>query len=292
LFRSGFFCSGFSYVCGGKKSPHRYPDMTVAEWLGYKYHAARRLGMMIRWLSNWSEVWASYRADLPVPPLLFRSGLTLHHGSHDSPIALLLEVFGERQYRRHLTTPVQGLMIDLGANVGAVSLDWALRSLALRIHAYEPNPSTNTVLRYNVEVNALADRITVYNDAVGGQAGELQLWTNINSMTATGYSEGPPSPHAVAVRVPLIDLNEVVKRAGGGPVSLLKMDTEGAEVDTLGGASKATLQAIRQVILEYHNGIYPDAAARCRTMLEQAGFCCLTRPSNSVNGLIYAWRAD
>jgi FkbM family methyltransferase len=266
--------------------------MSIGEWLGYKFRAARTLARMMRWLSNWPEVWSCYRAGRGVPPLKFRSGLTLHHGLHDSPIALLHEVFGERQYRRHLNRPVEGMMIDLGANVGAVAMDWAHRSRALRIHAYEPNPATNTVLRHNIEANGFASRVTIYDEAVGRGSGELRLWTNVNSMTTTGYSVAPPAGDAVATLVPLIDLNEVVRRAGGGPVSLLKMDTEGAEVDTLEGASQLTLQAIRQVILEYHTGIFPDAAARCRKALEQAGFECLVRPTNAVNGLIYAWRND
>lgn len=246
----------------------------------------------MRWLSNWPEVWSLYRAARPLPPLRFRCGLTLHHGPHDSPIALLHEVFGERQYRRHLRGPVEGIMIDLGANVGAVTLDWARRSRALRVHAYEPNPATNTVLRHNVEANGLTDRITVFNDAVGRESGELRLWTNLNSMTATGYSESPPAPGAVAMTVPQIDLNEVVRRAHGGPVALLKIDTEGAEADTLEGASPVTLQAIRQIILEYHVGLCPDAPLRCKEALEQAGFRCLIRPTNQSHGLMYATRHD
>jgi FkbM family methyltransferase len=266
--------------------------MTVAEWVGYKFWAALTLSRMIRWLSNWREVWSAYRAGLPPPALQFRSGLTLHHGPHDSPIGLLHEVFGQRQYRRHLHGPVEGVMIDLGANIGAVTIDWARRSRPLRIHAYEPNPATNRMLRHNIEANGLTGRVTVYDEAVGRDSGELRLWTNVHSMTVTGYGDTPPESDAIALSVPLIDLDEVVRRAGGGPVALLKMDTEGAEVDTLEGASPATLQAIRQVILEYHIRPCPNASARCQTALGQAGFRCLVRPINASQGLIYAWRTD
>src|ERR1700749_386093 len=96
--------------------------MKFSEWVFFKYHAARTLGRMVRWLSNWSEGWSAYRASLPPPPLRFRDGLTLHHGRLDNPVSLLREVFGERQYRRHIERPRDGLMIDIGANIGAVTV--------------------------------------------------------------------------------------------------------------------------------------------------------------------------
>jgi FkbM family methyltransferase len=148
------------------------------------------------------------------------------------------------------------------------------------------------MLRRNVEANGLTERVTVFDEAVGRGSGELRLWTNVNSLTSTGYGETPPAPEAVVTHVPLIDLDEVVRRAGGGPVALLKMDTEGAEVDTLEGASPTTLRAIKQVILEYHLRASPDAQSRCLKVLEQAGFHCRVQPLHVYHGLIYAWRTD
>ena len=264
----------------------------MKSWLNYKLHAARTLWRMARWLSNWREVWGAYRAGRALPPLVFRSGLTLHHEADDSPVALLHEVFGERQYARHLEAPEGGVMIDLGANIGAVALDWASRSEGLRVHAYEPNPPTNGTLRRNVEANGLAGRVFVHDEAVGRAGGHFEMWTNVRSMAATGYADSPPREGAVRVRVPSVDLDEVVRRAGGGPVALLKMDTEGAEADTLEGAAPETLAAIRQVVLEYHDVFCPGALARCRGVLERAGFRCLVRPTNERQGLIYARRSE
>jgi FkbM family methyltransferase len=264
--------------------------MTVSEWVFFKYYAALTLGRMIRWLSNWREVWSAYRASRQPPPLRFRDGFTLHHGRLDSPVSLLREVFGERHYRRHIESPLDGVMIDIGANIGAVTLDWASRSGRLHIHAYEPNPATYSVLQHNVEANGLTDRVTMHQEAVGRESGRLRLWTNVHSMTATAYSDAPPTPEAIATYVPLVDLNEVVRRAGGQPIALLKIDTEGGEADALEGATPATLESLRQVILEYHDKLCPNASGRCRRVLEEAGFRCLVRPMNANHGLIYARR--
>ena len=52
----------------------------------------------------------------------------------------------------------------------------------------------------------MAGRVTVFDEAVGRDSGEVRLWTNVNSMTTTGYSDAPPESGAVLYHVPLIDL--------------------------------------------------------------------------------------
>jgi FkbM family methyltransferase len=226
-----------------------------------------------------------------LPPLRFRSGFTVFYGPHDDPVSLLHEIFGERHYTRNVKLPTEGVMIDLGANIGVVTLDWASRGPQLRIHAYEPNPSTNQILTHNIDANELGERVTVHPEAVAGAPGEMRLWTNVHSMIATGYSDTAPRSGAIAEVVPVIDLNEVVRRAGGS-IALLKMDTEGAEAETLEGATPVTLRAIEQVVLEYHESLCPNALARCKKVLEEADFHCRIRPINATQGLIYASRNE
>jgi len=259
-------------------------------WCAGKVHAARVLARMVILLANWREVWSSYRVGLPLPPLHFRRGFTLYHGAGDDPIMLLHEVFVRGCYRHYNDKELSGVMLDLGANIGAVSLDWASRSRGVRIHAYEPNPGTWEILWQNVKANGFADRITIHKEAVGRRFGDFRLWTNVHSLLVTGYGEVPPAPGAVAICVPMIDLNEVIRRAGGGPITLLKIDTEGAEADTLEGATPLTLEAIEQVILEYHDGLCPGALSRCRRVLGRSGFNYRIRPVTASQGLVYASR--
>jgi hypothetical protein len=134
--------------------------------------------------------------------------------------------------------------------------------------------------------------VTVHNEAVGLGPGALRLWTNGCSLSATGYVDDLHEPEAIPIDVPLVDLNEVIRRVGGSPVDLLKIDTEGAEADTLEAASPATLNAVQQVVLEYHLRRCPDSLLRCKKVLERAGFQCLIHPVNDYHGLIYAWRTD
>jgi FkbM family methyltransferase len=180
------------------------------------------------------------------------------------------------------------VLIDLGANIGAVTLDFASRSAKLRVYAYEPNPMTNKVLRTNIEVNGLADRVKVYGEAIGRNFGELKLRTNLPSVLVTAYGDTRPTTEAMAVNVKMIDLNEVVRRVGE-PITLLKIDTEGAEADILEGADAVTLDSVGCVVLEYHDQLFPEALSRCKAVLTRAGFDCVVYPANPRQGLLYAW---
>jgi FkbM family methyltransferase len=261
--------------------------MKLRELIAAKFLAARTLVRMIRWLENWRAVWRVYRKRQTLPPLRFRRGFTLHHGSGDEPLLLLYEIFVEGCYARDQIS--DGVIVDLGANIGAATLSWTSRSADVTVHAYEPNPATNKTLRQNIERNNLGGQVIVYDEAVGGQTGEIQLWTDVPSLLATSYGASPPAANGTAIKVPMIALSEVLRRTGNSQISLLKMDTEGAEADILEGASTLDLQSIKRIVLEYHDNLCPDAFQRCKRILDGAGFRTESAPINAQQGLLYAW---
>jgi hypothetical protein len=89
--------------------------------------------------------------------------------------------------------------------------------------------------------------------------------------------------------VPTVSLDHAITRTGAGQIAL-KIDAEGAEVEMLESAAQATLAAIDEVALEYHDSIVPDARERCQAVLTQAGFTCRTMPFTSDQGILVARR--
>jgi FkbM family methyltransferase len=245
----------------------------------------------MRHVRNWQEIWPLYFSGQPFPSLRLRCGLTLHHGNHDGPVATLLEIFGDNCYARHLKPRIGDVIVDVGANIGVFSLYWANRAKKIRIHAYEPNPETHKTLKLNVESNHLNEQITVFCEGVGSRCAQSEMWTNVPSLVATGCDRPAPTPEAIPVRIQIVDLNEVVKRAG--PIELLKIDTEGAEAEILEGASLGALKQIRHIVLEYHENLCPSALVRCQRVLEEANYTCIVEPelrSGERRGLLYASR--
>ncbi len=265
--------------------------MTITQWGLAKYGAARTLTSTVIQLKNWRELWPRLRRNgvtTEFPTLRFRRGLILRYRPEDVALAQYVEVFRHKIYRQLIHEPRHGAMVDIGANIGAVSLDWATRLPHVRIHSYEPHPRTFAMLKDNVAANHLPERVICYQEAVGRTAGRLTFHTTDISVLTTAYTD-----HANIATgeftASTVSLEEVIERcAHDGPVGLVKIDTEGAEADILEGARPQTLRSIRQFVIEYHDMLCEHALARCERVLGDAGFHCITRPVAPQLGLLYA----
>jgi FkbM family methyltransferase len=257
-----------------------------------KLHAARHLYRVIYLFANWQEVWKYRRQKELLPPLRFRNGFVLNHGKLDNPLLLLNEVFVMEWYEVGAMPPDNATMVDIGANIGSVTLFWAAKSPSLRIYSYEPNPSAFDTLSRNVDASSLRNRVETFQEAVGRRTGELNLWVDVPTDLSTGYSDTSPSEGGRRITVPVIGLDEIWQRMNKGTIWLLKVDTEGAEVDILEGASESVLGAVQYAIIEYHDNIFPGAYKRCRQVLDTAGFQCRVLVHPWEEGIIYAWRGS
>jgi FkbM family methyltransferase len=255
-----------------------------------KLQGARYLYRLIRRTKNWDQVWKYRRQKHLLPPLHLRNGFVLNHGKLDSPLLLLDEVYIKRWYEIGARPPLNATMLDIGANIGSVTMFWAAMSPSLRIYAYEPNPSAFETLSRNVEANSLKNRVDIFPDAVGRGIGDLKLWVDVPTDLSTGYLNTSPSEGGRRITVPVIGLDEVWRRINKETIWLLKIDTEGAEVDILEGASEDVLGATQNAIVEYHDNIYPGAYERCRRVLDAAGFDCRVLVHPWQEGIIYCRR--
>jgi FkbM family methyltransferase len=264
--------------------------VTATESVLGRYFALRTLASMIAWFDNWGEVWRCYRQGAELPPLRFRRGFVLRHRPEDQALLQFYEVFRDKDYRRYITEPRNGAIVDIGANIGAVTLDFMTRFLEIRVHAYEPHPATFAMLRANIESNGLAPRIVTYPEAVGGRAGVIALHAGGPSMQTTGYGARAATRAREEFSVPMVALDTVIERCiADGPIALVKIDAEGAEAEILEGAHLRTLNEIPQFVIEYHDRLCPDALSRCERALAGADFRCATRQARPGQGLLYAW---
>ena len=145
-----------------------------------------------------------------------------------------------------------GKLVDVGANIGYYTLIWLAQNPQNEAVAVEPSPRVVTLLRKNIEHNGVGERVTVIEAAAGREEGEVQFdlgpgdevgWggvTNERDGAVTEDSQG-------MVFVPQRRLDDVVE----GPVSLLKVDVEGAETWVFqGGEDLLRSESIHRICFE------------------------------------------
>jgi FkbM family methyltransferase len=141
-------------------------------------------------------------------------------------------------------------VIDVGANVGLFAVQQARRGA--RVFAFEPNPDCYRRLSKTIAVNDLGGAVRAFNVAVGAEPslGALRVSGNF---TVTG-SISPANDQSGAHHKPvtIVSLDDTIPSLDLERIDLLKIDTEGAEVQVLRGAEQ-TLQLVERSIIEFHS---------------------------------------
>jgi FkbM family methyltransferase len=138
------------------------------------------------------------------------------------------------------------LVIDVGANVGQHALFAALRGA--RVIAFEPYPKVADVLESRMQQNGCADRVRLVRIALGAENGQARFIVPRGHNEGTGTLSGADDPTTfAAITVPVRIGDEILREIAPGAVHLLKIDTEGFEVQVLEGL-RATLETWRPIV--------------------------------------------
>jgi FkbM family methyltransferase len=147
------------------------------------------------------------------------------------------------------------VLVDIGANVGYFTLlGGQLVGDRGRVVAVEAHPGLVEVLRRNVVINGMHDRVTVWHRAAWSEATRLPFHQRVHY--AANSSLGSVGPAGLAAlgdteekvevdAVPVDDLLEGLPR-----VDVLKVDVEGAEVQAFRGLAR-TLGANRDLTVMF-----------------------------------------
>jgi FkbM family methyltransferase len=140
-------------------------------------------------------------------------------------------------------------LIDVGASTGCYSL-LACHHPGLNVYAFEPVPLTCSVLRANVRLNGLENRVKVFGKAVSNYNGVGVLHA-VKDDGGKGVSivDGTPAYHkdCEQSRVNAVTLDSICKRHNIAP-TVIKADTEGSEKYVLEGA-RETIEKYRPFLL-------------------------------------------
>ena len=131
----------------------------------------------------------------------------------------------------------RAIIFDVGANIGSYSKEVLSMSSNLDVFAFEPHPLNYKKLLDNIS----ADNLYCFNVGAGNANGEMSLYDyadNDGSTHASLYHEVIEDMHhskAIEHKVKIIKLSDFVTEHNIDYIDLLKIDTEGNEMQVLLG---------------------------------------------------------
>lgn len=153
----------------------------------------------------------------------------------------------ERSSMRFLLSYLQpgDTMIDVGANIGTYSL-LATTIDDVSVVAFEPSGVTYERALLNFQLNRVEGRIRLLRQAVGATSGVAILSVGL------GPRNKVVSPAETGEEVALAALDDLLPSTPG-PVSLVKVDVEGGELDVMEGGRRLIERDSPALILEVND---------------------------------------
>ena len=135
----------------------------------------------------------------------------------------------------YISIPDSGVVVDLGANVGAFTMLALANSTKSKVIAVEPNSEFNKLLLRQVNYNNLNNRVTLHRYFIG-----------LASPTQKEMLKDPGSKEAQFItQKEFIELNNLDR------IEFLKCDIEGSEFDFINDTS--LIQITEQLAIEIHD---------------------------------------
>ena len=191
--------------------------------------------------------------------LPLKDGIVINH--HLEDYGILMEVIHDDLYK--LKDLKKGaVVVDVGANIGTVSVLCDKRAGADKVISFEPCSNNYSLLEKNVKDNNCKN-VSMIKKAVSSKPGEAKLFLH-GAATHSLYG-GSTGKYEV---VPLVTLDDMLKDET--VIDFLKIDVEGAEMEVLKGAQKS-LEKVKLLVMESHLDLAPEAA-KLKEILEGKGF--------------------
>ena len=186
-------------------------------------------------------------------------------------LAHLVEINGHYMYARGIDR--NSLILDLGASTGdfssQISRDFGCKCYALEasLSSYNLIPDNDLIKKFNLAVCKKSGPVTFYlssnpdtNSIIQAVSKKWGIKTNI---TVEGTS-----------------LEDFLAGNKIESIDVMKIDTEGAEIEIFDSASDNTLSSMQQICVEFHRFCEDfkckEDIVRIKKRLENLGFLCIT----------------
>jgi len=183
-------------------------------------------------------------------------GFMMNLGKNPSGAAAELNACGNREpcFMSILKEEANGdLALDVGANIGYTTLH--LCNHMKRVIAIEPDDRTRNLLKYNIKLNNLCDKVSIYSFAISNKKDTVKIYLNEKPNLSSLVK-----PNKIIKNKKFVETKKIKTRtidSLGVLPNFIKMDIEGYEIEALEGAM-ITLSNVKycKILLEVHPQYY------------------------------------
>lgn len=143
------------------------------------------------------------------------------------------------------------VVLDIGANIGCTAILFG--ALAKNVYAFEPSPTTFTLLERNIRRSGLSN-VFLHNIGLGAESGECTLTFNPSNRSGGFVSQLTQASvgHAVE-RITIRRMDDVAQSLHLSSIDFIKVDVEGFEGHVLRGAGHTLATYKPVVVLELNH---------------------------------------
>ncbi len=159
------------------------------------------------------------------------------------------------------------ICLDLGANVGMVTLALSILCPKGHIYAFEASAATAEALKHTAEANRLKN-VTVEHTILGRENEEIRFF-DIPGVSTSSFAISKESDKTVHVLAyPYTDkesnvtvartksVDQIVRELNIPRIDFIKIDVEGAELDVLEGAKETLARFKPIVVMEFNSRVF------------------------------------
>lgn len=177
--------------------------------------------------------------------------------------------------------------IDIGSNIGLLSLYVHKFVPDVQIYAFEPGPHQHQLFQRTIQENNLQSSIQLFQKALSNQTGTVNFYIHHHRhASGDGFYDTERAGKVKPIQVSAVRLDDWWREVQPPKVDLIKIDTEGAELMVIEGAMdliKAQQPAIILEICDLNYKSYPYDSLTIVKRLTEMGYEVQTFDGKVVN---------
>lgn len=163
--------------------------------------------------------------------------------NYETDKIVIKEIFEENVYEVNSGRfAVDGVTVDIGANIGAFSILAA--SHGSKVYAVEPEPHNLEAMKNNITLSGMDHLITAVPYGISDFKGTAVIHDS-------GGGSSIKDDGAFGAEIEIMTLDNLFELYHIDSVNVLKIDVEGSESEIILGASKETLNKCKYISMEF-----------------------------------------